>query len=817
MESRYEITNFNDNTLLKIFLHKLKNVSKHCHESLELLFVLSGNVNVKMESKNYRLSEDDIILINSNQIHELHSSGCVMIILQINSNFVRNLFPPEANIRFNCNSSLHKDKALFTNIKILLAKLIKKNTAEGKYLEYINKALLYELFYELFSHHRFIDGVKKTESMKYMDRANRIIAYINENHSDYISLESLAEKEHLSVSYLSRFFKNNIGQTFKSFLTSVRLIHAVNDLISTDKTINRIAEDSGFSNTRSFVAAFKEEYDEYPNQYRKKNLISLPEQESIDYTNIEQGKYLSKLGRYLKDEINENVPVKNDSKMISTGEINAGRSYRKLNHNFKNIFSFGDGTALLLRENFSLLEEVRRDIGYSHILFYGFFDERIKDYIQTGAEIGYFNFNLADKIIDTVLMLNYKPMFKLGIEFNETSLISLLLRDDKSRDTVHVRWSNLIEAFIEHLISRYGISRVESWFFSLQEEYDRSKLSVDSSNEARFNNLYYVTFKAVKSKSRRIQFGPSPLMPYMIRDTPVMSIFYKFCTDNNCLPDFFTFKYFPVVPEEAKNPRRFLLDKNPDSFCEYVTYIRNTLKELGATNTPIYLTDWNSSTSSTDLLNDTCFKSAYIVRNILRNYDKLDSFGYWLLSDDNPEFPTGKELFHGGMGLFTKNGIKKPAYYALWLLSMLGDNLISNDEGYFITEKNGSYQMLLYNYSHYSSLYASGERFDMTFYERYTPFVDSRGLELNINLNHIRNGDYSITSYILNRNDGSCFDEWLRMSALPLTSSEEVENLKAKSIPAMRKKIITVSENKISITAELEMHEVRLIKLEKMQ
>ena len=49
-----------------------------------------------------------------------------------------------------------------------------------------------------------------------------------------------------------------------------------------------------------------------------------------------------------------------------------------------------------------------------------------------------------------------------------------------------------------------------------------------------------------------------------------------------------------------------------------------------------------------------------------------------------------KDLFHGGLGLFTYNKIKKPHYYVLSMLNKLGDSLIANGDGYFITKQNNN-------------------------------------------------------------------------------------------------------------------------------
>lgn len=68
------------------------------------------------------------------------------------------------------------------------------------------------------------------------------------------------------------------------------------------------------------------------------------------------------------------------------------------------------------------------------------------------------------------------------------------------------------------------------------------------------------------------------------------------------------------------------------------------------------------------------------------------------------------KLFFGGLGLFTTNGIPKASYNAYTLLQQLGDEFLGRGDGYFITRKDTSYQIMLYNYQHFNYLYANGDK-----------------------------------------------------------------------------------------------------------
>ena len=261
--------------------------------------------------------------------------------------------------------------------------------------------------------------------------------------------------------------------------------------------------------------------------------------------------------------------------------------------------------------------------------------------------------------------------------------------------------------------------------------------------------------------------------------------------------------------------RSMTLRDSPDGFGRFVTQVLSERKDLSAEDRPIYLSEWNNTPSQQDLLNDTCFKSCYIIKEILENYDQLDSFGYWSLTDWMGEAPQPKELFFGGLGLFTANGIPKASYYAFTLLRQLGDTLLGRGDGWFITRQGDSYQILLYNYRHFSHLYALGERFDMTFTDRYTPFSPEQMLDVHLSVRDVEDGAYMVTETILNRSSGSAFDQWVAMGAVELTQKAELDTLAARSTPAINKYAVDSENGTLRLDAMLDMLEVRLIQIMK--
>ena len=124
MEARHEIIHFDSGSPIRLFMHKLGDVARHWHESLELLFVLAGKVTVLAGDLQATLNPDDMLLINSNVIHELHSEDCVLIAVQIKlSKFD---LPPDLlqSLYFDCNSQTAASQGLFHSIKRIIASML---------------------------------------------------------------------------------------------------------------------------------------------------------------------------------------------------------------------------------------------------------------------------------------------------------------------------------------------------------------------------------------------------------------------------------------------------------------------------------------------------------------------------------------------------------------------------------------------------------------------------------------------------------------------------------------------------------------------
>ena len=98
--------------------------------------------------------------------------------------------------------------------------------------------------------------------------------FIKKNYMHEISLEALSRMACMNRFKFCRAFKRRYGQTFISFLNSIRLEKAIVMLEETNKNISETAYSVGYRNISHFNRLFKSVYKVSPGDYRKNLSIS---------------------------------------------------------------------------------------------------------------------------------------------------------------------------------------------------------------------------------------------------------------------------------------------------------------------------------------------------------------------------------------------------------------------------------------------------------------------------------------------------------------------------------------------------------------
>lgn len=149
-----------------------------------------------------------------------------------------------------------------------------------------------------------------------------IIDYIEENLTENLNLDKIADIANYSKYHLHRMFTNVVGCTIHQYIQRRRLTEAARQLIFTDKYIIDIAITVGYSTHQSFTLAFRNLYKESPQVYRNKDefypiqqkfVLNLNHQiqseKCISYVNMNYKQRRDEINSYLNFNINCEVKV----------------------------------------------------------------------------------------------------------------------------------------------------------------------------------------------------------------------------------------------------------------------------------------------------------------------------------------------------------------------------------------------------------------------------------------------------------------------------------------------------------------------------
>jgi xylan 1,4-beta-xylosidase len=830
MDNNHELISFPEGIPARLTSTRLMTEERRWQQGLGIYLVLDGELHAVGDEREHLLGEDDLIVFNPGSLYTLRSSAeCVFLSLTLDLEL---LAPHLLDGRFNCSSSTDGNKSRYYAIKHFMALLVKENSSPSEQGELQTKALIFSLLHEL-QRNFWQGGNAPLVPQKHQQRLDALLDDVHARYHEGLTLAGLAERHHLSAPYLSAFFEKHMGMTFSAFYNDLRIRHAIHDLLATDASVEHIALSNGFSDPRSFVSFFKRRYGELPSQYRKlkrqaKNNGNSPHQK-ID----EQESFLQVLAKYLPaqpgdsgqaTDMDADTPY-GYTKTLYVEGVNALSSIKSLRHTFKKITSVGRAKELLLADVQAMIREWQEDIGFEYIIFHGLFSDEMHVYREDSLGRPNYSFVMIDKVFDFLISIGLKPIVQfsfmpLALASNpDRNVYSLPFNVSPPKD--NGKWNSLVKAFMEHIADRYGPHRIKSWMYTIWNEPDTAETLFGFPRDEDFYRFYEGTYQTVKCFSANLQVGSPAMLISCNENKDWLLGFLGWTKANQCFPDWLNIHYYDndftwesLGQHKPANPSHGRLNRDENSFRRTVAQMLMLKKDIEM-DIPIYITEWNLTVSHRNLLNDTSFKSCYLAKNLLENYDEVDAFGYWTLTDLIEETQPSADIFHGGLGLYTYNGIKKPHYHTLRYISRLGGELLAKGDGYFITKSYGAIQVMLYNYEHFNHLFASGESFDMTYKERYTPFSKLGKMDVSVELVNLPSRSCVVREHTINQQHGSAFDLWLAMGGLPLRGGD-IPYLAAASLPKLQIYSVEINAGVLSFSAALEPLEVRFIEIELM-
>jgi len=358
---------------------------------------------------------------------------------------------------------------------------------------------------------------------------------------------------------------------------------------------------------------------------------------------------------------------------------------------------FGSGRAILaLRDSYRQdVRAVKQVADFRYVRFHGIFHDELGVYTEDEHGNPVYNFSYVDQVYDGLLKDGVKPFVEISfmpkkLAFNPDALHPFWYKQNVSPPKDINRWDDLIKHFVQHLVDRYGVDEVASWYFEVWNEPNIDFWNGIPRQKSYFD-LYAHTARDVKGVSQRLRVGgPATAAAAWISD------FLKYTAQNHVPVDFVsTHGYADDTVEDM-----FGTDEDipmDERVCRAGAKVKNEIKASASPDLPLIWSEWNVQGIMES--RDTTFVGPALANTIRQCDGVIDMLSFWTFSDVFEEGGPIPKPFEGEFGLRAKGGINKPSYYDYGLLHQLGFERIAVSNQNVIATKspNGGLAIAAWN------------------------------------------------------------------------------------------------------------------------
>lgn len=230
----------------------------------------------------------------------------------------------------------------------------------------------------------------------------------------------------------------------------------------------------------------------------------------------------------------------------------------------------------------------------------------------------------------------------------------------------YAAWGKLVGDFARHMVDRYGLAEVRKWPFEVWNE--PNLIVFFFGDQQAYFKLYQYAAEAIKSVDASLQVGGPATSAGQITLGPTRSPgiqyyreFMEWATANDMPLDFGSAHGYEtdqgVGPE---GPASFFKQNRADT----------------PHGLPLYISETNITSSPSDARQDHSDAAASFLRTVIETAGVVDALSLWTFTDIFEEAGQADNPFHGGFGLQTIHGIKKPIYWLFGILHAVGSRRV---------------------------------------------------------------------------------------------------------------------------------------------
>lgn len=263
-------------------------IKSHSHNYYEIYLYISGEVQILLNNHIFDVKKGDVVIIPPYYIHSLipvnfdspyermylYATETCLSSLQFNEHSLLKPLIDATKLgrfHFTINSDEDYSRIMYAIDRIKDNKLL---DFYGK--EMMNRSYILQLFTTINSY--ITKEVWEKPTNETTSLISRIIAYINENYMDNITIDTLCKQFYTNRQSLTKLFKEYTTMTIHNYITLIRITKA-KQLIYAGIQPSRIHTMCGFNDYTTFYRSFKklegltpQQYEEYAKKMTKSAL-----------------------------------------------------------------------------------------------------------------------------------------------------------------------------------------------------------------------------------------------------------------------------------------------------------------------------------------------------------------------------------------------------------------------------------------------------------------------------------------------------------------------------------------------------------------
>ena len=244
--------------------HPRYEMSSHWHNEIELMRIISGKLNIKLNSNEYLAEKGDLIFVNPETVHGATPVGeckydCIVMrfdMLSVEDESCRYFIDSLLNHDILINEYNRDCPERFKNAMNYLFDSM-DGTAPGYKFSVISA--LYDLLGSVIDNKMYTSVAMETESHsdKNLTKLKNVLSFIRENYQKQITLSDMGKEANMSQKYFCSFFKKMTNKTPMEYLILYRVECAARKLLYSDMSVTDIALSCGFNDLSYFIKTFK--------------------------------------------------------------------------------------------------------------------------------------------------------------------------------------------------------------------------------------------------------------------------------------------------------------------------------------------------------------------------------------------------------------------------------------------------------------------------------------------------------------------------------------------------------------------------------